>query len=465
MVDAGSIWIRLGLDTEQLRFGLDKAKYGLMQWRDETNRNSMEMAKWGAAIGATIAPITAMSAAAYSAIQTFGAMADEINDLAYTTGLSTDKIQQLQYAAILSNTAFSTVTMGANTFTLAVAKAGDASSDAGKAFAELNVATNGRSYDEVFEDAASALMSMEDTTRRNDLAMTLYGRSWKEMLPFMQTYIDKKKEFQSISLLTPQELKDNEQAKAELDALGKRIETYEGKIVAYRDDAGSTVLDRLLAGKGLGAFVPEDTNALTKFNKAFLSKPALGAKTTASAASKVADPFAGMSAEEAEIALMRDYTIPGLQDKYDELASAAVPDMEAIAAASLELIKAKQDLIDLTTKETDAQKGLKDATADYIDELDKLNDINKDYSRDLQSLDPTDVQGFLSLTQRHGWNVQDQQAAIGQAQGKVSAAASGAKYGDVVINLEGKTLARIPGVAAGDPMTFDYSSAVRQGLK
>ena len=130
-VDAGSIWIRLGLDPENLLFGLDKARYGLTEWRDQTNKNSMEMAKWGATIGATVAPVLAVGFAAYSTIEKFGGMAQEIKDLSYTTGLSTQKIQELQYAATLSGTQFPTVTMAVDNLTLAIAKAGDATSDAG----------------------------------------------------------------------------------------------------------------------------------------------------------------------------------------------------------------------------------------------------------------------------------------------------------------------------------------------
>jgi len=430
MADVGSLWVRLGLDSSNLKAGLAQAKTDLTGWRDETNKSTADMTKWGAAIGATVAPIAAMSYAVYGAIEKFGGLSEQISDLSYTTGLSTDKIQQLQYAAVLSGTEFSALTMGVNQLTLSVSKAGDATSETGKAFAELGVSVDGRAIDQVFDDTAMALVNMENETRRNEIAMSLYGRSWKEMLPFVQDYIDKKKEIEGISLLSPEEIEANKESKAELDALGKRIETYEGKIVGYRDDAGSTVLDRWLGGQGLGSFVPKPATPVKK-----------GEKPKVGEASPISDPLTGLTSQEAEIEILSKYTIPALEDAYKTLSTSGTASMEQIANASLAVIMAKEKLIALTTEETETQADLASGTNDLADAQDRLNDINKDYTREMSILNPRDVSAARDLTIRHNWAVEDQQAAISKA--------SGATYGDVVVNIDGKTIARVPGVAAG----------------
>ncbi len=233
MANFGELVVRLALDATGFSSSLAGAKNDLIKWRDETNQNTMEMAKWGAAIGATVAPVIAVGAAAYGTIEKFGGMAQSIKDLSYVTGLSTQKIQELQYAATLSGTNFAVVTSGLDNFTVAISKAGDATSDAGKAFATLGVTTTGRTTDQILDDTVSALVNMKSETDRNAIAMTLYGKSWKEMIPYMDKYIENAKEIRANPYLTDAELDANEKAKEQLDALGKKWETVEGKMVAY----------------------------------------------------------------------------------------------------------------------------------------------------------------------------------------------------------------------------------------
>nr|WP_321349810.1 hypothetical protein [uncultured Methanoregula sp.] len=313
MVEAGSIWFRLGLNSDDLRFGLDKAKYSMLEWRNEVLSNTGEMAKWGAAIGMTVAPIIAVGAAAYGTIEKFGGMAQEIKDLAYTTGFTTDKIQQLQYAATLSGTAFPTVTMGANTMTLAVAKAADASSDAAKAFNALHVSTSGKTFDQVFDDTAAALVGMKDETARNEIAMTLYGRTWKEMLPFLEKYIEKGAEIRANPILSKADLDANEKAKEQLDAFGKKWENVEGKMVSYftkfwqnLDTSTEKIKDWNI--KGNNQLTPGGESALdwalNGFSLAQPTNPGNSDQTkqnSSDAAAVLTDRFKGLSDQQIEL--------------------------------------------------------------------------------------------------------------------------------------------------------------------
>lgn len=226
------LWVKLGLDPDQLLFGLDKTKYALKEWRDETNEGNKDLARYAAAITTTVAPIVTMATAIYGLTMRYGAQADALNDLSYQTGIGTEKLQQMQYAAVLSQSNFANITLGLNTLTQSMANYADKSSAAYKAFMGLGIDPRGRSPGEVFDETAQALVGMEDLTKRNQIAMDLYGRAWKEMLPYMQVYIDKSKEIKEHPWMTDKELRELEESKIELDKIASGISILTGKVLA-----------------------------------------------------------------------------------------------------------------------------------------------------------------------------------------------------------------------------------------
>ena len=400
--------VKFKADLTDLQAGIARAKTDLIGWRDETNANTQGMASWGAAITANVAPVLALGAAVYGMQQKYGALASEITDMSTSTGLSIDKIQQLQYAAVLSNTAFSNVAMGVNTLTLAISKAGDVSSEAGKAFAEIGVSTNGRSVDQVFEDTTTALVGMENTTRRNEIAMTLYGRSWKEMLPFMEDYTKNKEKIQSSPTFSKQDLQDLKDAKIAWDDLGNSVTIYSGKALVEVQKGTSFLLTmdaayRKLAVGDVGGFLDaaaEERNRqiMAEHDKLtnLIATNSGPQKAWSPAGAPATDPFSGLTAQDAEIKNLKDYTIPDLEAKYKELATSGTASMSEIAAASMDVINAKQELIDLTTEETDAEKerisALVSAWKEYEDEIKNVADEKKDlynlehdYSEDIMA--------------------------------------------------------------------------------
>jgi len=451
--------VKFKADLTDLQAGIARAKTDLIGWRDETNANTQGMASWGAAITANVAPVLALGAAVYGMQQKYGALASEITDMSTSTGLSIDKIQQLQYAAVLSNTAFSNVAMGVNTLTLAISKAGDVSSEAGKAFAEIGVSTNGRSVDQVFEDTTTALVGMENTTRRNEIAMTLYGRSWKEMLPFMEDYTKNKEKIQSSPTFSKQDLQDLKDAKIAWDDLGNSVTIYSGKALVEVQKGTSFLLTmdaayRKLAKGDVGGFLDaaaEERNRqiMAEHDKLtnLIATNSGPQKAWSPAGAPATDPFSGLTAQEATIKNLSDFTIPDLEKKLKDLQTSGTATYAEIASASLDLINAKQELIDLTTKETDAQKDLKTATDDLYDAQDKLHDINKDFQREMSTLNPRDVSAARNLIIHNQWATEDQQGAISKAQEKVGARAQAKASGDLIINIDGRQIAKIPGVA------------------
>lgn len=476
MVDAGSIWIRLGLDPTQLTQGLDKAKLSLTTWRDDTNKGLIDVAKWSAAFGAYAVPITAVGVAAYSTIEKFGGMAQEIKDLSYTTGLSTQKIQELQYAATLSGTQFSTVTMGIDNFTLAIAKAGDATSDQAKAFATLGVTTSGRTTDEILEDTFAALVNVKNETERNALAQTLYTRSWKEMMPYMEAYIKNSKEIKANPYLTDEELDANAEAKEQIDAIGKKWEIAEGKMVSYftglfennkkaaieaakRDqaqyrpgDAAYAYSERVLEesdpdykkAKESGNF--KGTYSDFENFQAAMKAPQnnVNEGIPLSLSNNFVDKYKGMSDAEME-----------LTDATTDLTTAQKAQKDALTQADYD--KASEDVQKYQNKVEELTKslssGLTSAQNDYNSALEKMQDLNKDYGRDLRAVDIRDFSAVSDLYTKHTYAAEDQQTAINTAVAKVKS--EQIKYGDLNVTLDGKKTT-YKGVSAASPQAVLY---------
>lgn len=97
-MEAGAVWIRVGLIMDQFKAGLAETKVEMVKWRDETNANTKEWMKWGRAITATVAPVVAVGTAMYAAAQKYGTMAQELQKLSAETGKTVTELQKLEQA-------------------------------------------------------------------------------------------------------------------------------------------------------------------------------------------------------------------------------------------------------------------------------------------------------------------------------------------------------------------------------
>lgn len=117
--------------------------------------------------------------------------ADEIVTLSKTTGLSTQALQEYSYMAKLVDVDLSTITGSITKLEKSMASASTGSGAAADAFAELGVAvldSNGefRSANDVFLDAIDALGKIDNDVERDTVAMTLFGKSAKELNPLIE---------------------------------------------------------------------------------------------------------------------------------------------------------------------------------------------------------------------------------------------------------------------------------------
>jgi hypothetical protein len=429
MADAGSIEVWLKLNADGFVSGLDKAKIGLTGWRDETNRNTMDIAKWGAAITATVAPLLLITKAAIDATEKYGAMADQITDLALVTGLSTDKIQRLQYTSVLAGQDFSTASIAATKLTLSISGFADSSSAAHKAFDRLGVDPTGKSREQVFDEVARSIYSIKDETERASVASELYGKSWKDMIPFIDAYIEKADEIKEAPVFSDKELQNLKEANIEWQKLSNNITIYSGKALAYLDDINNKY-NEIQANNAKN---PGPINSFLESMFGSKSGGNTGAGGRGGAITTAAStPLSGAASNQWAL--------------------------DIFGGASEGKQKTQVDLLDDIT---DAIKKQKEATEDLADEKERLAEIDKDYAdtqadldkeyaRSLITTDPRNVQAMMNLNLQHQYAEEDvgtdylrqsskQKTNVSTSQKGVEEAGAGVAKaaGDFTVNING----------------------------
>ena len=133
-----------------------------------------------------------------------GRYADTVNTIAKKTGLTTKEVQELQFAAELVDVSLDTIsgsmTKNLKAMSTAAKATEDKTNDAAEAYKQLGVEikdANGnlRSSSEVFWDVIDGLSQMESGAERDLLAMTLLGKSAKELNPLIMAGSDGMKKF------------------------------------------------------------------------------------------------------------------------------------------------------------------------------------------------------------------------------------------------------------------------------
>jgi hypothetical protein len=119
----------------------------------------------------------------------------ELLDLSNVTGLSTTQLQELNFVGTMLGTDLDTMTGSLSRLTRSMGEASQGNNDAAKAFRALGVPirdANGALRDsrEVFFEAISALGGVENETKRDVLAMQLFGKSAMELNPLIKAGAD-----------------------------------------------------------------------------------------------------------------------------------------------------------------------------------------------------------------------------------------------------------------------------------
>ena len=125
--------------------------------------------------------------------------ADEVLTLSAKTNISTDALQGYMYAAELVDVSVETITKSMQRNIRSMGSAADGSAQYANAYKQLGVAVqdaNGdlRDSQEVFWELTDALGQMTNETERDEIAMTLLGKSAQDLNPLIEAGADRMRE-------------------------------------------------------------------------------------------------------------------------------------------------------------------------------------------------------------------------------------------------------------------------------
>lgn len=144
---------------------------------------------------AGVAAVTAAVGASMKALADFtaagGDYADNLNTMSARTGVSTERLQELQYAAELVDVPVETLTGAMTKAEKSMASYANGSKATVEAFDSLGVSVQNadgsfRSAEDVLMDSLDALGQIDDEVERDTLAMSLFGKSAKDLNPLIK---------------------------------------------------------------------------------------------------------------------------------------------------------------------------------------------------------------------------------------------------------------------------------------
>ena len=204
----------------------------------------------------TMVDLASKAASAFwDASKAGAAYADDMLTMSTVTGLSTEQLQKYAYAADFVDTSLDTITGSLTKLTSSMNKARDGEGDAAAVFAELGIAVtdaNGqlRSANDVFDEALDALGGITNATERDAKAMTLFGKSAKELNPLITAGSDKlaklgKEAEKTGNVLSGPALKALGAQQDAMDKMNKKVEALKNRFAAKLAPAMTKVFDTI----------------------------------------------------------------------------------------------------------------------------------------------------------------------------------------------------------------------------
>lgn len=130
--------------------------------------------------------VTALSGAFIKAAKDTAQYADDMLTLANNTGVSVQRLQEWEYASEFVDVSLDTMTGAVTKLTKTMASADDKTSSTAKTFRMLGVNVKDahgqmRKADDVFLETIDALGNIENKTKRDQIAMELFGKSAQDL--------------------------------------------------------------------------------------------------------------------------------------------------------------------------------------------------------------------------------------------------------------------------------------------
>lgn len=178
-ISAGKAFVELLLDDTGISEGMSKAEGKLRSWA----ASALTMgAKIGALGGIIAGPFLV-------AAHTFASVGEELYYMSKRTGVSVDTLSQLRYAAAIAGTSLGAVERAIRQMQRSLSPTASLTGRAAKAFGELGLSLDelrGMEVEQQFEAIASALVAIQDPTKRVALAIAIMGRQATQIIPLIQ---------------------------------------------------------------------------------------------------------------------------------------------------------------------------------------------------------------------------------------------------------------------------------------
>jgi len=397
--------------VDKTKDGLDTAKSNLKDF-EKTNNDTLSniIDSYGLlALKVGIAMVAVQQAYA-NTVGAAVAYQDQIDDMHNMLGVTIEDAQKWRAASIATDTSLSSVTTSMRYLTQRISDSGEAGDNLRATLKGIGVDAkdaSGKYKDssQLFQEILLALNKIPAGTERSSKAAEIFGRNWYNIADMIDNADTAVKTFKATeSTLTTEDSEKIERFKIKWAQLAEKIELAKVNLglwiveSAEADEqmsAKNTVLDRLLAGKGLSAFVPgpEDWAGTKKGASGgadYTSAAQLAAlsKSQDLVAGSTENLFLNLTDTEREIKYQTEVVIP----KYEEALKAAEAAGKGVAEAQYNLANAMDHLNDLKTQDTDRTKAQTAAYKDHVSEVEKLNeakkklyDLDRDYSFEMQS--------------------------------------------------------------------------------
>lgn len=456
-----SYFAKIGLDTTEFTGGMQKSSSSILQFYRDVS----------VSIGATMFVFDKLMAYGQEFVDLANKASEfvsTIDKLSVTTGLSNDELQRWSNVAKYADSDISTLSYSLRKLQLNLNEVGSTGDTARSILDQMGVSYKNadgslKSMNEIFPDVIEGIKNLSSSSDRNTAANALFGRSYQDLTGYMvMTKSEMEGYYESANTLTEeqqQKLRDYETATKDLNSTMSTLANTAGSDLAPAMQEWTDLLnnDLLQNGGAIDTFFKNLDGFLIAAARGF---HILGAEAMTIAQTMKGD-FTGAIQTQKDLGswIQSESTQDALkasgysEGKVWDAASGkwVTPTTAKSTGTSLNLNTDTEDT-DTEDKLAQAYKDLTSATEDLTDEMKSMEDINKEYQRSLAETDIGDVQSFRRLTIQHTYDVQDQQEKINTAVANVAAAKT--EYGDVVVNVEGKTVAKVTGVAAGTGKTY-----------
>ena len=232
------------------------------------------------------------------------AFADEVLTLSAKTNISTDALQGYMYASELVDVSVETITKSMQRNIRSMGSAADGTKQYVNAYKQLGVAVqdtdgNLRDSQDVFWELIDALGQMSNETERDEIAMTLLGKSAQDLNPLIEAGADRMRELAEEAASVGY-IMSGETLQA-LGALDDQFQRLDGAATAAKNAIGAAFAPAL---EDLSAIATEALTAVSNFaqeNKNLVA--GVGASTAALAAGTTA--IAGFAAAAKGVAALK----------------------------------------------------------------------------------------------------------------------------------------------------------------